>query len=308
MDFLYKILNTPSASGLEEQLAGFLKTELGEGHTDENGTFIYHKKGTGKSIIFAAAMDSPSLFVTHNGDGGFVRFCANGVDLKELKGLTVRFADNSGGVIYAEKDKEDAADFFIDTFGKGANEAENAVIQTPLVETEETLTAFDIGRAAIIYSMVTAAKQLKDRDAYFVFIAKTIGNRHSAAFLEGLPHDAELVFIDKSAANDCPGERDVFARLGGGVCLRAMDKSIISSKPLFDKAAHIDNVKIQKEISQRKHAGSILQKEFTGFSALSVGIPARYIDKICETVSKTDIDELVKFILFYSNEERVISK
>lgn len=308
MSFLYKILQTPAASGLEEQLANLLKTELGDGYTDENGTFIYHKKGEGKSVIFAAAMDSPSLFVTHRGDDGFVRFCANGIDFKKLCGQTVRFPDNSGGVIYAEKDKENVTDFFIDTFGKGANEADSATLQTPLVETENTLTAFDIGRAAIIYSMVKAAKEIEGKDIYFVFLAKTIGNRHSAAFSEGLPHDAELVFIDKSAANDYPGERDVFVKLGGGVCIRAMDKSIVSSKSLFDSAARLDNIKIQKEISQRRHAGSILQKEFTGFKALSVGIPTRYIDKICETVSKNDIAELVKFILFYSNEERVISK
>ena len=306
MELLYKILNMPSASGLEDRLSELLKSETCDGYTDENGTFIYHKKGRGRSVIFAAAMDSPSLFVTHKGENGFVRFCANGIDAKEIRGQVVRFGDNSRGVVQCEKDKENVTDFYIDTFGKGAEEAESAALETVLTETENTIAAFDIGRAAILYSMITAAKGINDRDVYFVFLAKTIADRHSTAFLEGLPSDAELVFIDKSEAKDYPGERDVFVRLHDGVCIRAMDKSIISSKPLLDKAADLENIKIQKEISQRKNAGGALQKSFTGLKALSIGLPTRYTGRICETVSKSDISELIKFIICYSDEGQVL--
>ena len=302
MELIYKLLNTPCASGLEAHFAELLKNELGGGCTDENGSLIYHKEGKGKSIIFAASMDSPSVFVTHTGENGFVRFCTNGIEAKDICGMHVRFDDNSRGVVFKEKDRENTADFFIDTFGRGAKESESASPDIPVTETDNTVSAFDAGRAAVIYAMLKAAKALDGADVYFVFLAKTLGNRHSASFLERLPRDAELVFIDKSEANDIPGEREVFVRLGGGVCVRAMDKSVISSKPLFEKAAALKNVKIQKEVSQRKNAGGALQKAFTGLGTLSVGLPVRYCGRLCETVSKEDISELAKFIECYSNE------
>lgn len=298
MELLNEILNIPAASGLENGLAQYLRTVLPNGYTDENGSFIYHKNGTGRSIVFAAAMDEPSVFVTHTSDDGFLRFCTNGIDARKLIGQSVCFADGTRGVIYSEKDKESAADMFIDA-GVKVCESQAGKIESRISETGDRLFSFDIGRATIIYSMVCAAKKVQGRDAYFVFLSKTIGNRQSTSFLKDIPDDAEIVFIDKSNAVGYPNDGENLVALGGGTAVRAMDKSVISSKKLYNKACEFPH--IQREVSERKHAGGSLQRANKGYETLVIGLPVRYCGEVSEMVSKSDIDELEKFIICYSS-------
>ena len=306
MELLKKILNTPAASGLEDGLVQILIDSLGGGSTDENGSLIYHKKGMGKSVVFVAAMDEPSVFVTHASEDDFLRFCTNGIDARLLCGQSVEFAGGAHGVICSETDKETAADMFIDA-DAAVGEAQYGKIESFIHETPDRISAFDIGRAAILYAMVQAAGKITERDVYFVFLAKTIGNRHSASFLKDIPSDAELIFIDKSDANDYLGVKNVTVRAGHGVAVRAMDKSIIPSKTLYDKAlGFCDCLSIQKEVSDRKNAGGTLQKSYTGYETLVVGLPVRYCGGLCEIVYKNDVDTLTDFIKYYTDKGQVL--
>lgn len=302
MKFFTEISKKMAASGCEEEIRSYLKSCLEgfETTTDVHGSLIAHKSGKGKAKMIAVAMDIPSLFVTHVEENGFVRFCSNGIEKEKLRGLRVRFCDGAKGIIYSKDKDAEISDMYIDT--GSANdilEADPAMIYSPPVKTGNTLSGFAIGNYALMRSVIDAANAIEDVNLYVVFLAKTVGKKQSPAFLNNINEEIDALYsIDKSVASDMPGVDNTFLKLGGGAVVKVMDKSMIASKRLLDKAISFSgSVKIMREVSKGVSCGSVLHTSYSGIEGISFSLPVRYEGEACECVSPFDIDELTKLII-----------
>lgn len=302
MKFFNEISKKTAASGCEEEIRSYIKSCLEgfETFTDAHGSLIAHKKGKGDAKVLVTGMDIPSLFVTHISDNGFVRFCANGIEKEKLKGVKVRFSDGAKGIVFSEADKEEIKDMYIDTgFSKDVAESDPAMIYCPPVKVGNTLSGFAIGNFSCMRSVIDAANALEDVNVYVVFLAKTVGRKSSPAFLKQINDKISAIYsIDKTSANDTPGEENVYASLGGGAVVKIMDKSMIASKKLVDKAMSFSkSVKICRKVSDEYSVGAPLHTAYEGVEGISFALPVRYMGQICEAVSPFDIDELTKLII-----------
>ena len=302
MKFFNEISKKTAASGCEDEIRSYIKSYLEgfETFTDVHGSLIAHKKGRGKAKMLVTAMDIPSLFETHVIDNGFVRFCSNGIPKEQLMGLRVRFSDGAKGVVYGKDDKSEITDMYIDTgFSGDVLEADPAMIYSPPTKVGNTLSGFAIGSFACMRSVIDAANALEDVNLYVVFLAKTVGRKSSPAFLKQIDEKIDALYcIDKSAASDMPGEENKFITLGGGAVVRVMDKSMMASKRLLDKAVSFSgSVKIMREVSKGISCGSVLHTAYDGIEGISLALPVRYEGEAGECVSPFDIDELTKLII-----------
>ena len=75
-----------------------------EHHTDAMNNLIYHRPGTGKTVLLAAHMDSIGVVVTHIDEDGFARFAqVGGLMIGDLIDRQVRFQNGTRGVISFEE-------------------------------------------------------------------------------------------------------------------------------------------------------------------------------------------------------------
>lgn len=311
-ELLKKISKISAAPGFEQDIREFIKSILGSNEikTDAYGNLILHKKGGGTPVIVAVPMDIPSVFVTHKEKNGFVRFVTTGIEQSKLIGLKIKFKKDICGIVFAEKKKDtennkrENTDMFIDLGDSDkVFEAEPGMIDSGFCEIEDNITFFAAGIRGALCAAITAAKEQVKRETYFVFLAKTTNGTPSSSVLSYTKKAEELIIIDKSYANDFPGEKNTSVSLSDGVALRIMDKTIISSTELVDSLSKYKNhIKIQKEVSEEKSFAGVLQKERSGLRAVSLGIPTRYCDEICETVNINDIKTTANIITKYLNE------
>ena len=302
-DLIFELAGKCAASGCEDEIRAVLEEKLSplDIEYDAHGTLIAHKKGKSSPIAFVAGMDVPSLFVTHVEKNGFTRFCTLGVDHKKLSGVPVRLNDGRKGSVWSEKDKEEMTDMFIDFGEDAAKEAEPAMIDIKPYLKGRYISGFAVGNYASMAAVVSAALAVADRDVYFIFLSRSQLQRFSTGFMKKLPADTEYICVEKSVANDFPGEKNKLIKVGDGVCLRMIDKSLIPARSMVDRALSFsDSVKITKEVSKRKGLGGVLQTVYGGANVLTLGIPARYCDEICETVSIDDIKETANLLIKFS--------
>lgn len=302
MKFFNEISKKTAASGCEEEIRSYIKSYLEgfETFTDAHGSLIAHKKGKGEAKILVVSMDIPSLFVTHVEKNGFVRFCSNGIDKTKLCGMKVRFSDGTKGIVYAKDNDAEIKDMYIDTgFSGDIIEAEPAMIYAPPIKVGNMLSGFAIGNFACMRSVIDAANAVEGINLYVVFLSKTVGRKSSPSFLKKINDKIGAIYsIDKTGANDTPGEENVLTSLEGGAVVKVMDKSMIASKRLVDKAmGFAKEVNIVRKVSDEYSCAAPLHLAYEGAEAVSFAIPVRYIGQTCEAVSPFDIDELTKLII-----------
>lgn len=291
-----------AAGGCEKEITECICEYLKdlESFKDAHGTIVFHKNGTGTPRVILTALDTPSLFTTHKDKNGYMRFCTYGADCKKIKGARVRFKSGKYGTVFCEKDKDDMTDFFIDTGGETVGEAEPVSIDTGLYFSGDTLRGFSAADYLLKAALISAACAESFAECYFVFAAKTVLQRFSAGFMHKIPRESEVIVLDKSEADDVPGNNEAQIRLGGGVCLRVADKSIISSKRLVNKTEKLaEGILLRREVSGRTGLGGSIQSYELGYETVSLGLAARYADELCETASLSDAEELRKLLIKY---------
>ena len=302
-DLISELAAKCAASGCEDEIRGFLADKLSplEIEYDAHNTLTAHKKGKGEPVAIVCGMDIPALFVTHIEENGFARFATLGVDHKKLTGVPVRLKNGAKGSVWCEKDKDEMTDMFIDFGGKPPKEAEPVMIDIKPYMKGELISGFAAGNYAAQAAVIEAALAETQRDAYFIFLSRSQLGRFSTGFMKMLPENTEYICVEKSDANDYPGEKNINIKTGGGVCLRMMDKSLIPSRSMIKKALSFsDSVKTVKEVSKRNGIGGSIQTAYGGAGVMSLGIPARFCDEICETVSIDDIKETAKMLIKFS--------
>lgn len=313
MEILKKYLAASGVSGCEKEISKIIAAEIkdyvDEVYEDTLGNLIAHKKGKGKKIMLAAHMDEIGIVVTFAEENGFLRFSAvGGVYTKELLGRRVVFSNGIKGVIYTEKENKDLqmSKMYIDIGAKSKEDAEKsikigdtAVFEGTFSDNGGRIISKALDNRAGCYVLTEAAKRVSgENDIYFVFTSQEeVGLRGARCAAFAIEPDAALA-VDVTDTGDTPECEPNSVKLGGGACVKIMDRSIICDSDIrtqLIETAKKNNIPYQLEIMTDggTDAGAIhLTKE--GIKTGGISIPVRYIHSPSEMADFEDIKACIE--------------
>ncbi len=320
MDLLKKLLLINSPSGTEGDISNFILEETKkfglETKTDALGNIILHKSGSGEKIMLAAHMDEIGIMVTYIGDNGFVRFAAiGGVAISELMARRVIFKNGTVGVIGTEEGKPEKPSInkmFID-IGASTKEETEALVSIgdtasfygePVISKDTVISKALDNRIGCYVLLRTIEKTLSSpRDIYYVFTTQEeLGLRGAKTSAFGINPDV-AVSIDTTVAGDTPGAKGMSVKMGTGVAIKVMDRSVITHPIIRSElttTARDNNIPYQLEVltTGGTDAGAI-QLSAAGVKTAGISIPTRYIHSPSEMVSIKDTENAIMLLEKY---------
>lgn len=317
MELLYKLSDTFGPSGNEEKIAELVAEQIKDYvdtiHTDALGNVIAHKSGEGKKFMLAAHMDEVGIIVTYIEKDGFLRFApVGGLNCYSMLNRQVVFENGTMGVITCEdkidiKKELDFTKMYIDIGAVSGDDAQSkisvgdtAVYASSLHSTGNRVAGKALDNRAGVYALIEVAKLVKNSpfDVYYVFTSQEeIGLRGAKTSAFAINPDYALA-IDVTATGDTPNCPTNCVKLGGGACIKIMDKSVVAS-PLMRRAlqacAEDRDIPVQNEILTfgGTDAGAI-HTVCDGVVSGAVSIPLRYIHTPCEMADAGDINAVIK--------------
>ena len=153
-----------------------------------------------------------------------------------------------------------------------------------------------------VYILIDVIKHVKNSpyDLYFVFSSQEeVGLRGAkGAGFDIAPHIA--LAVDVTDTGDTPNCKKMAVKLGGGACIKVMDRSVICNKQIRDELTKISeekDIKVQYEILDcgGTDAGA-MQLVRGGALTGAVSVPTRYIHTPCEMVNINDVNECIRLI------------
>lgn len=323
MQFNSKLMNELSdifsPSGREKNVREYIENQIkdyvDEIKVDALGNLIAHKKGTGKKIMFSAHMDQIGLLITDIDEKGFLRFCTvGGVSPHKTLDQRVIFDNGTQGIVSVEKiddyGKMKISDLFIDIMALTKEEAEKhvnigdmCVVKTNYYENDKCVMCNALDDRIGCYILIEALKAgiKTDNDLYFVFsVQEEVGCR--GAKTAGYAINPDLcIALDVTATGDSLNGIKMAVKLEGGAAIKIRDNSILVSeevKNLMTNIAKENNIKYQYEILEFGGTDSgAVHTVRDGVASGVISIPSRNIHSGSEIVSKSDVNECVKFAI-----------
>ena len=288
-----------------------------EHHTDAMNNLIYHRPGTGKTVLLAAHMDSIGVVVTHIDEDGFARFAqVGGLMIGDLIDRQVRFQNGTRGVIsFEEKTPYSKLGFdnlFLDIGAASQEQAEQSIqVGDFAVFDGEPFQQGDIlcgpyldnriGCLTLIGVMAQLAKKEYDTDLYVAFTAQEeVGLRGAQTAAFAIQPDYAIA-VDVTDTGDMPERKYPMAvKLGAGPAVKIMDRSVIcdqSVKQALYAAAEQEHIPVQREIMEFGGTDTgVIQRAAGGVRAGAVSIPTRYIHSPSEMANVRDIQHAIQLI------------
>lgn len=328
---LKRLCAAGAPSGFERPAAQaaleLLRPLMDEVRTDRLGNVIGVRRcGTpgAKKLLLDAHLDEVGMVVTGHKDG-FLRFSANGVDLRMLpdREVTVLVNPPMLGVVaclpphvLSAEDREKAPetkDLFIDV-GLSQERAERLIpIGTPVVyRTDFTrlgarqVCAKALDDRACFTALLRTAELLKetalDVDLYLLgSVCEEVGGAGAKVGAQALAPDF-CVAVDVTHGRTPDSSRDESFVMGGGPavgigpnCTRWM------TRRLLDKAEELD-LAVQKEVMEGGSGtnGWPMQVANEGIATAVVSIPLKYMHTPVETVELSDIEHTARLLAAFT--------
>jgi len=305
-------------SGSEERVAEFISTQLrpycDELKTDTLGNLIVRRHGTGKKIMVAAHMDEIGLMITHIDKAGFVRFTPlGGVRIPNLVGQRVKFSTGRVGTIGVEK-LEKLSDLRLDKLyldiGLASREeaeqfvhiGETAIFVGDFIESGSRIISKALDDRIGCFVAMEALKRTKStHELAFVFtVQEEIGTRGAQTAAYALEPDLAIA-VDVTATGDTPKAHSMSVELGGGVGIKVLDHSMITSPQIKRWMAAIAadlNIPFQWEVLEYGGTDSgAIHVSRGGVPSGVLSIPTRYVHSPAEMLDKRDVEAAVDLLV-----------
>lgn len=322
LDFslLERLTQTYAPSGIEravaEQISEIIRPYCDSLTQDKMGNLIAVRKGSGngKKIMVAAHMDEIGVMITHIDKNGFLRFTTvGGVHITELPHRRVRFSNGRTGVISLEKLDKPAdlklSKLYIDIGAADQDEAEGMVqIGDSAVFTGE----FAWAGSRII------SKALDDRIGCFVAIEalKRVQTEHEIAFAFTVQEEVGLrgaqtaafalepdvaLAVDVTLTGDTPKAHPMDVKLGSGVAIKVLDRSMITPpqvKQWMAETAEKERIPYQWEVLEAGGTDSgAIHLTKGGIPAGVLSIPTRFVHSPSEMIDAKDVEAAVELLV-----------
>lgn len=277
-----------------------------------------------KKLLLDAHLDEVGMVVTGHKDG-FLRFAANGVDVRMLPGreLTILTDPPVLGVVAClpphvllAEDREKAPelkDLLIDV-GLGQEEAQRRIpVGTPVVYRsgfallgERQVCAKALDDRACFAALLRAAELLRDEaldvDLYILgSVCEEVGGVGARVGTQALAPDF-CVAVDVTHGRTLDSSKDESFAMGGGPavglgpnCARWMVRR------LLDKAAALD-MAVQKEVMEGSTGtnGWEMQIANEGIATAVLSIPLKYMHTPVEVVELSDVEDTARLLAAFA--------
>lgn len=328
---LERLCAVGAPSGFERAAAAearaLLKPLMDEVWTDRLGNVAGVRrcgKPGAKKLLLDAHLDEVGLMVTGHQDG-FLRFSANGVDVRMLpdREVTVLTEPPMLGVVaclpphvLSAEDREKAPevkDLFIDV-GLSRKEAECRVpIGTPVVYRtdftrlgERQVCAKSLDDRACFAALLRAAELLKeaalDVDLYILgSVCEETGGVGAKVGAQALAPDfCVAVDVTHGQTPDSP-KNEAFVMGGGPAVGIGPNCARWMVKRLLDKAAGL-NMAVQKEVMEGNSGtnGWDMQVANEGIATAVLSIPLKYMHTPVEVVELSDIEDTARLLAAFA--------
>ncbi|MBP8128921.1 MAG: M42 family metallopeptidase [Candidatus Hydrogenedentes bacterium] len=332
LDFLKRLLSTPSPSGFEERVQAacreYVAPYVDEVYKDVHGNqYAVRNKNAPLRVMLAGHVDEIGLMVNTIDDKGFIGFVPiGGVDAATLPGQRVVVHGARGpvpGVIGRKAihltppdDRKKFTDFhemWIDTGAKDRKDAERLVaIGDPVTidvgfmalrDHKVVARALDdrIGAFVCIETMRLLAKRKVEVAVYCVTtVQEEIGLRGATTSAYGC-HPHAGIAVDVAWATDHPrgdGDRFGLTKINCGPILdRGPNINPVVRAELV-RIAEKHKIPIQHRAAPRSTGtdANAMQLSRDGVATATVGIPNRYMHTPVELVSLKDVEQAAKLI------------
>ncbi len=335
LKFLKRLTDANGIPGNEREVRLLMEEELkdtvDEVQYDKIGSYIGIKNGNSKGpkIMLAGHMDEVGFMVTSITDDGYIKFAPMGgwwsqVMLAQQVNITTRKGDVIRGAIGSKpphilspeerKKPADIKDMFIDIGVPNKEAAEKTGIKagdmiTPHIEFTVMsdpnylmAKAWDnrIGCAVAI----EVAKNLKNEKHENVLYAvgtvqEEVGLR--GAHTTGNKVNPDIAFaVDVGIADDSPGAKGEYGKMGHGLQITLSDRSSIGHKALREFVEGVaDDLGIKYQYQTLAGGGTdagAIHLKHDGAPALSLSVASRYIHSHTSMIHRQDYEDLVKLL------------
>ena len=319
-----------------EELKGYVDSM----HVDSMGNLITVKGSAEKSIMIAAHMDEVGLIVKHVDDKGFVRFAKlGGIADHVLLGNRVIIHTSKGPVpgvigckpihLMKEDERRQLVSYekmFIDIGARNLEEAKELgvkvgdpiTIDKSLIRLKNNFVngkAFDDRAGCAVLIEVLRRSKPKNK-VYGVFtVQEEVGLRGATVSAFSLNPNVGLA-IDTTLAADHPevAEHEAPVKIGLGPAILVADGrrdslsgGLISNVNLRNKLLDIaEKLKIPYQVEVVEGGttdATAIQLSRQGIPTCVVSIPSRYTHSFSEVVSLDDMENLIKLLIAFVEEE-----
>lgn len=330
MQLLNKLTQISGVSANEDKISQLIINEIkdycDEYYTDNLGNLIVHKNGDGKKVLISAHMDEIGLMANYIDDKGFVRFASvGGVDVYTALYQRVVFSNGVEGCVCHESKTDLKKDLkftnmYIDIGASSKSEAEAKILMGDVAVFKGDFSV--IGSKVVskaldnrlgVYALIETIKKISSNtlDLYFLFsVQEEIGLKGAMAASYSIKPDI-AISVDVTDTGDTPGCETMDIKLGDGVAIKIMDKSVITHKGLRDfltRTAKDNSIAHQFEILSfgGTDAGA-MQTAGSGAVTGALSIPVRYIHTPCETASVSDIEACIKLLCEFCKKDFIFA-
>ena len=330
-ELLRELLAVPGVPGYEDRVRELIERRLPAGTetaTDTMGNLVATIGAGQKAMMFVAHMDEIGFIVTQIRDDGFLKLKPlGGIDPRTVFAHALRIVTESGelgGVVgvkpphlMAAKSKERSAvppvtDFLVDIGASSAAEAADlgvrvldfaVLYKSPRLLNGKFLCCRALDDRLGCYMLIRALERLKGAaltwKVHFAFsVQEEVGVR--GAELLARSYDLDMAYaVDSTSTADFPHvDKDMScAVLGGGVCLRVLDRSSIIPRAFTKELSGVASdagIPLQVTFSGGGTDARAFQPE--GARVMSIGFPLRYTHSAVEMVHTDDMEQTIRFV------------
>jgi putative aminopeptidase FrvX len=334
LDLFKKLTEAPGVSGFEGPVRSIMREYIGQ-YTEELiqdnlGSLFGVKKGdtNGPKIMVAGHMDEVGFLVTHIKENGFIQFqTLGGWWGQVMLAQRVEVITDQGkvpGVISSipphvlsdelRKKPMDIKNMFIDVGADNREDAERMGIRPgqPIVpvcpftvmanENKLMAKAWDnrYGCSLAIELMKEIQQTAHPNVVYAgATVQEEVGLRGAATSANMINPDL-FIALDASPAGDIPGIDEGMGKLGGGLLMRILDRTMVTLPGLRDFCIDVceqEGIKYQYFVSMGGTDAGRVHTSGNGVPSIVIGIPARYIHSHAAIIHRDDYEQAKKLLL-----------
>jgi putative aminopeptidase FrvX len=335
MTLFQTLTQAPGVPGFEQPVRAIMRDYLGQSSQhlleDHLGSIfgVHNGDTAGPKIMVAGHMDEVGFMVTQIDDAGFIHFQPLGGWWSQvLLAQRVEIITDYGaipGVIGStpphllsmdvRKKPVDMKKMFIDIGADNKQDARRIGVRPgqPIVpvcpfqvmanEKKLLAKAWDNRYGcALAIELSRELQQQKHPNVVYsgATVQEEVGLRGAATAAQLLSPDLFLALDASPAGGDIPHTKEEFGRIGDGVLLRILDKSMITHPGLRDyvlDTCETEKIKYQYYVSQGGTDAGRVHLSAKGVPSIVIGIAARYIHSHASIIHHDDYEQAKRLLI-----------
>jgi putative aminopeptidase FrvX len=335
MELFKSLTEAPGVPGFEGPVRAIMNQHLSkyseEVVKDNLGSIYGVRRGdeTGPRIMVAGHMDEVGFLVTRIHEKGFIQFqtlggwwsqvlLAQRVEIITEKGPVVGVISSIPPHLLSDEVRNKPMNIkkmFIDVGADNPNDAKSMGIKpgqpivpvcpfTPMANNQKLMAKAWDNRygCALAIELLKEIQHIEHPNVVYsgATVQEEVGLRGAATSANMIEPDLFIALDASPAGGDIPGAQEELGKLGDGVLMRILDRTMVTHPGLRDYVIDLceaENIKYQYFVSPGGTDAGRVHTSGNGVPSLVIGIPARYIHSHASIIDKEDYEQAKKLLV-----------